>query len=501
MSKYKKIFSGLGLLSISTLIGASVVACARKPKPDSIKIENLATAKQEASVEVEKLQGHEKYVELKAIIDKENATIEELNSAKTSAIEELNKYKEKVQTAIEAITDNTKKEELKKEIETANSYNDLKTIKDKIESKPSPEDKPKSDGKDNPNQGKNEDSTGGKTESEKTPEQGQNDKQKENKDESDKSDSNQIKKENEGKDTTPKDGKEQMPPKVMTVDEKVQKLNSLVVEIPFPDPNTPTKQYLKSKVEKIKNKQISDNDKLNELTMLETTFKEYKMKVEKYKAIIDNTKFKSSKYGSPQIDGLNGRLSKLFSDDPEGKYTESELIWNIYETFRRRAFVKSKNFTPKIYEYVIVDDSEKNKHSTMFETLADNKKKNHNIDITQLEQKINDIVNFVIEIAKKAANKNIDNIKYTNSTSDTEKPDMLIKKLKSFVTATTNLSDIDTLIGKIKQIASNVQEIVKSVNNKDIKDKINKIDANNVDEVITKLGKLKPASSAQSKAN
>ncbi|UWV81667.1 hypothetical protein NW065_00625 [Mycoplasmopsis cynos] len=30
MSKYKKIFSGLGLLSISTLIGASVVACANK---------------------------------------------------------------------------------------------------------------------------------------------------------------------------------------------------------------------------------------------------------------------------------------------------------------------------------------------------------------------------------------------------------------------------------------------------------------------------------------
>ncbi|MCU9935607.1 hypothetical protein NWP96_00035 [Mycoplasmopsis cynos] len=29
MSKYKKIFSGLGLLSISTLIGASVVACAK----------------------------------------------------------------------------------------------------------------------------------------------------------------------------------------------------------------------------------------------------------------------------------------------------------------------------------------------------------------------------------------------------------------------------------------------------------------------------------------
>ncbi|WP_322961454.1 hypothetical protein [Mycoplasmopsis cynos] len=500
MNKYKKIFSGLGLLSISTLIGASVVACAKTkvekeetPAPGTSDSKDLATIKNEALAEVEKLQGHKKYTELKAIIDKENATIEELNSAKTSAIEELNKYKEEVQTAIEAIIDNTKKEELKKEIETANSYNDLKTIKDKIESKPSPENKPKNDGKDNPNkkpgetdssnQGKNEDSTSKDNNGKTEPEKG---------------------KENEGKDTTPKDGKEQMPPKVMTVDEKVQKLNSLVVEIPFPDPNTPTKQYLKSKVEEIKNKQISDNDKLNELTMLETTFKEYKMKVEKYKGIIDNTKFKSSKYGSLQINGLNGRLSKLFGDDPKGKYTESELIWQIYETFRRSAFVKSKNFTPKIYEYVIVDDSEKNKHSTMFEALADDKKKNHNIDITQLEQKINNIVNFTIEIAKKAANKNIDKIKYTNTASDTEKPDMLIEKLKSFVTTTTNLADIDILINKIKQIVSKVQEVVTSgTKNKDdkIKDKINKIDANNVDEVITKLGKLKPASSAPSKAN
>ncbi|WP_338583174.1 hypothetical protein [Mycoplasmopsis cynos] len=498
MNKYKKIFSGLGLLSISTLIGAGVVACARTkvekeetPAPGTSESKDLATIKNEALAEVEKLQGHEKYAELKAIIDKENATIEELNSAKTSAIEELNKYKEEVQTAIKAIIDNTKKEELKKEIETANSYNDLKTIKDKIESKPSPENKPKNDGKDkpnkkpgeidNPNQGNNGNSAGKNNNGKTEPEKG---------------------KENEGKDTTPKDGKEQMPPKVMTVDEKVQKLNSLVVEIPFPDPNTPTKQYLKSKVEEIKNKQISDNDKLNELTMLETTFKEYKMKVEKYKGIIDNTKFKSSKYGSPQINGLNGRLSKLFGDDPKGKYTESELIWQIYETFRRSAFVKSKNFTPKIYEYVIVDDSEKNKHSTMFEALADDKKKNHGINIAQLEQKINNIVNFTIDIARKAANKNIDKIKYTNNASDMEKPNMLIEKLKGFVSATTNLADIDILIGKIKEIAKKVQEVVTSAtNNKDIKDKINKIAAKNIDEVITKLGELKPASSAPSKTN
>ncbi|WAM03150.1 hypothetical protein ONA22_05270 [Mycoplasmopsis cynos] len=183
----------------------------------------------------------------------------------------------------------------------------------------------------------------------------------------------------------------------------------------------------------------------------------------------------------------------------KAKYTESELIWNIYETFRRKAFVKSNNFTPKIYVYSIVENSEKDKHSTMFKALADEKKKDHGINIAQLEQKINNIVNFTIEIAKKAANKNIDKIKYTNNASDMEKPDMLIGKLKGFVSATTNLADIDILIGKIKEIAKKVQEVVTSDSNN--KDKINKIAAKNIDEVITELGKLKPASSAQSKTN
>ncbi|UWV92276.1 Vmc-like lipoprotein signal peptide domain-containing protein [Mycoplasmopsis cynos] len=42
MSKYKKIFSGLGLLSISTLVGASVVACAnKKPKASDSSTEAI----------------------------------------------------------------------------------------------------------------------------------------------------------------------------------------------------------------------------------------------------------------------------------------------------------------------------------------------------------------------------------------------------------------------------------------------------------------------------
>ncbi|WP_322960388.1 hypothetical protein [Mycoplasmopsis cynos] len=258
MNKYKKIFSGLGLLSISTLIGAGVVACAKTkvekeetPAPGTSDSKDLATIKNEASAEVEKLQGHEKYAKLKAIIDKENATIEELNSAKTSAIEELNNYKNIVQTAIEAITDNTKKEELKKEIETANSYNDLKTIKDKIEPKSSPDAKPENDGKDNPdkkegetdssNQGKNEGSTGkdnnGKTEPEKD-------------------------KKNEGGNPTP--GTPQTPSE-MTVE---QKATALIAEIKknaigYPKDAAPALKTLENEVNKIK----SEANKTNEVRL------------------------------------------------------------------------------------------------------------------------------------------------------------------------------------------------------------------------------------------
>ncbi|WAM04747.1 Vmc-like lipoprotein signal peptide domain-containing protein [Mycoplasmopsis cynos] len=45
MNKYKKIFSGLGLLSISTLIGASVVACAKT------KVEKEETPPQELVIQ------------------------------------------------------------------------------------------------------------------------------------------------------------------------------------------------------------------------------------------------------------------------------------------------------------------------------------------------------------------------------------------------------------------------------------------------------------------
>ncbi|WAM08247.1 hypothetical protein [Mycoplasmopsis cynos] len=46
MNKYKKIFSGLGLLSISTLIGAGVVACAKtKVEKEETQLQELVIQK------------------------------------------------------------------------------------------------------------------------------------------------------------------------------------------------------------------------------------------------------------------------------------------------------------------------------------------------------------------------------------------------------------------------------------------------------------------------
>ncbi|WAM03648.1 hypothetical protein ONA22_01120 [Mycoplasmopsis cynos] len=73
-----------------------------------------------------------KYTELKEKVDKDGATIDELNSAKTSAIEELNNYKNIVQTAIDSIKEETKKTELKTKLEAAGTYKELKAIKDEI---------------------------------------------------------------------------------------------------------------------------------------------------------------------------------------------------------------------------------------------------------------------------------------------------------------------------------------------------------------------------------
>ncbi|WAM10945.1 hypothetical protein ONA00_06765 [Mycoplasmopsis cynos] len=96
----------------------------------------------------------------------------------------------------------------------------------------------------------------------------------------------------------------------MTVDEKVTELYSLVDQFPYPTTETKvedsTKTSLKNEVKAIKDKTVDDNTKLQELNILEAKFKEYKTKIEKYKEIINNPKFKSNKYDDSKIKALYG---------------------------------------------------------------------------------------------------------------------------------------------------------------------------------------------------
>ncbi|UWV93384.1 hypothetical protein RRG53_01410 [Mycoplasmopsis cynos] len=360
MSKYKKIFSGLGLLSISTLTGASVVACAnKKPKPSDSSTEG---------------------------IDQNN------NQGNSTTPEQG---------------------------------------KPEMPQNPTP-------GTDHNNQGKNEDSTGkdnnGKTElekdkkPEKTPEQGQNDKQKENKDESDKSDSNQIKKENEGKNTTPKDGKEQIPPKVMTVDEKVKLLNEFIVNIEYPNKNAPAKAKLKAKVTSIMNEEnVKDDDKLKKLDELKTDLDQIKTKLVSVIKEIDDLpypkgiklsgnektakdKFKEKLNDKTTVDEITkvlpegwknkitkyqkvfdkignfintSNLRKRFvqTDDAKtGDKTESLLIYHVYETVRV--------WYPKNLKKLNNKDIEKKYADKFKETI----KENNNKDVDWLLSKITEII-------------------------------------------------------------------------------------------------------------
>ncbi|MCU9932755.1 hypothetical protein NWQ33_02285 [Mycoplasmopsis cynos] len=73
MNKYKKIFSGLGLLSISTLIGASVVACAKKPSPKDSNTEAIdqnnnqgnSTTPEQGKPEIHKIQPQDQIIIIK----------------------------------------------------------------------------------------------------------------------------------------------------------------------------------------------------------------------------------------------------------------------------------------------------------------------------------------------------------------------------------------------------------------------------------------------------
>ncbi|UWV77093.1 hypothetical protein [Mycoplasmopsis cynos] len=168
-------------------------------------------------------------------------------------------------------------------------------------------------------------------------------------------------------------------------------LYSLVDQIPYPDQNTTTKQDLKAKVDEIKNKNVADDEKLKQLDELEKTFIEYSSKIEKYNKILEIGFKLDTSFLVVNKNGLNSSLSKLFSNDPEKKFTEEELIWQVYETIRQ------KGFEAKINKYAIISKDERNKDITEsgITKITEDKKTAHGLNVDQLQEKINKMVKLL----------------------------------------------------------------------------------------------------------
>ncbi|WP_322961660.1 V-type ATP synthase subunit I domain-containing protein [Mycoplasmopsis cynos] len=431
MSKYKKIFSGLGLLSISTLVGASVVACAnKKPKPSDSSTEgidqnnnqgnsttpeqekpetpkegktapetpdkndtnkdkehsDLTALKKEVSTVVEKLKGHSKYDELKAKVEKENTTKEDLEAAKTDAINEFNKYNEVIKNSTETLKDDAKKAELTAQLETAQNYMALKTIyaeliplakmelNSKIDSLPYPDNALSKPTKD------------------------------------------KLKQNNENLNL------ETYLVEYRKIDDLAKALESKNKEINELFNFSGLKQSAKPEnVDPIKHKEAFQRLAINhfklKLNSLETTeavlsiiTDEYKTKFNKYKELI-NDEF----WGDYQNQsGLNGRLLNFYGeddkekdDDYKDKHSEATLIYHIYETIRIRAY------NAKIDKLTLSMDKKKN-YKEKFKELPDGKTNEskkvkdrrftHNKDMNWLVKKLNEL-KTELENAKKEASK------------------------------------------------------------------------------------------------
>ncbi|WP_322959244.1 hypothetical protein RRG53_00475 [Mycoplasmopsis cynos] len=343
MNKYKKIFSGLGLLSISTLIGASVVACAKNPSPK----------------------------------DSNTEAIDQNNNQGNSTTPEQGKPEMPQNPAPDA------------------------------PSTPTPE-MPKDTPKQNGNTGQSNDS--------------KNNTQDQNKGEAGKNDSKQ-----ENKPTPQPQPKE-------TVE---QKSNALLVEIEknpgYPSKTAPALQKLKDEVESIKKETNKTNEeKLASLVTFETKLNKIKEALEKVTKDIDVLKYpnvnltkgketsakakfkeklndkvtaeeiskvlpngwanKIEKYSEvfKLLDNFldKGRINSLLKrfeqtdDSKKGEFTESLLIWNVYETVRRSVFEPEfKKLKKEIQE----------KFKDKVKILNNNQKTNHSKNVDWLKENINNI--------------------------------------------------------------------------------------------------------------
>ncbi|WAM08876.1 hypothetical protein [Mycoplasmopsis cynos] len=481
MKKYKKIFSGLGLLSITTLIGAGVVACSRTEKTKEIENnggasennpgsnensgseqgdkKDLTALKKEVSEAVENLKNHPKYNDLKAKLEKADVTEEELNTAKSEANKLLQDSKAEVKKSIEVISDETKKAELIKKIESATNYETLINIKAEFFPLAQTE-------------------LSKKVESLEYPDK-----------EASKATIEKLKKEVEALTIeTYEAGAKKINELAAALNVEIKEIDELFDFSKLSESARPVEPDKKTKKDEYNS--LAKNyfkAKLNTLESATDVSKvitdEYKAKFNKYKDIINSDKFNGTTYVDSNKKLLNGRLAKFYNDDHDKAFTEGLLIWNIYETIRPRVVNKIKS-------YSIITDRENKYIKSKIETL-EAKKDNHGWDINKLEMEINKMAESVLEAAKEAATLNVDKIIYKDSEAS-KKPDKLITKIKSLISNTKSIVEADKINEDAKTIVTKVKEIINlKQDDMELKNKINDLDAKNTDEIKVKLDTLK----------
>nr|AIZ47372.1 hemagglutinin A [Mycoplasmopsis cynos] len=389
MNKYKKIFSGLGLLSISTLIGASVVACAKNPSPK----------------------------------DSNTEAIDQDNNQGNSTTPEQGKPEMPQNPAPGTDHNNQEKPETPKEGTPAPD----------APSAPTPEQ--------NGNTGQSNDSKGN-TQDQNKGEAGMNNSNHENNNEmtpkvtveaksmelllsveklpypqkdapAKETLKNEIKTISKKSDTTEDKKLEELSDlnkKLIQIIEELDKTISKIDSLPYPNSEKNdiplAKDYLKSK--------------LNSLTTIEqikgTIPSDLEEKVKKYNEILKLGFGLFEKFPEKNKKGLNARLARLYGDDHNANYTEGELIWQIYETVRQQGFVaKIKELEKDVSKQKEYIGNEEVKQ------IPGSMKLKPGITIDQLKQKIEKMVELVKK-AKEKSKKNSDANTQPNSKTMTAKP-------------------------------------------------------------------------------
>ncbi|TQC54459.1 hypothetical protein [Mycoplasmopsis cynos] len=469
MNKYKKIFSGLGLLSISTLIGASVVACAnKKPKPSDSSTEGI---------DQNNNQGNSSKPE-----DGENTP--------GNPTPEAPKTPEKTPQQGDGSSNE-------------NSGNTSETDKkDKLGEgmKKEPEKDEKNEGGNQNNTGENSHTPAPKvTADEKYATIKEKIDKMTNINASAKTKLKQMLEEIKNKQELKEEQKLQ---ELTMFDKNIDNLGAKLQEaikefdklFDFSEFNENSRPEKPKNQENVEEKEYPAQKYLKEklsglvsATDVSKVLDEYKTKFSKYKGIINSDKFNGTEYNDARKKGLNGRLAKFYNDDNQDKeYTEALLIWNVYATIYRDGF---KN---KISKYAIVPEQTRQTFTTDSKVaeIPASKKTNPGIDLNELEKKVNKMVETVILVAKKAAELNIEKVILNDKSK--EQPAELIKKLSNFKDKAKTIQDLDNVISKTKEIANIVKSIINDAKNVDeAKKKIESVNGENIDKIKSELDKVK----------